>query len=113
MASYEIHLSALPDDLTNILIDLENKYNIKIFKNNTNNTFIIRNTYKIINDCNKIKKKKVLDFSNILKKISADDIDLSKIKYYQEIFNLDLINLDYIINIVSNNMDKYIEVYEN
>jgi hypothetical protein len=100
--------SDISDDLINILIDLETKNNIKIFKK-TNH---LRETYKIINDCNKMKRKKVLDLSNILKKISNGDIELAKIKYYQDIFNLDLLNLDNIINIVSNN-NKYIETYEN
>jgi hypothetical protein len=111
----ELSETNLSDDLLNILIDLENKNNIKIFKKNSNssNNMIIRDTYKIINDCNKMKKKKVLDLSNLLRKISAGDIELSQIKYYQEIFNLDLFNLDNIINIISNNNNKYIEIYEN
>ena len=102
--------SDISDDLINILIDLENKNNIKIFKKN--NSTILRDAYKIINDCNKMKRKKVLDLSNILKKISNGDIELTEIKYYQDIFNLDLLNLDNIINIISNN-NKYIETYEN
>ena len=105
-------LSNFSDDVLNILIDLEHKYNIKIFKTNT---MIFRDTSKIINNCNKIKKKKILDLSNILKKISIGDIELSLVKYYQDIFNIDLLNLDNIIDIVSNNTynNKYIEVYEN
>ena len=48
----------LSENIINELSNYELLYNIKIFKKNIINKLILRNIIKIINDCNKIKKKK-------------------------------------------------------
>ena len=47
------------DNLTNELKHLGLKNNIKIFKK-SNHNFILRDSHKIINECNKMKKKTIL-----------------------------------------------------
>ncbi len=121
------------DDIKNNLIELQNKSNVKLFKKN-NNSLVLRDTQKIIDDCNKMKRKKLLDLSNNLKQICNDGyIELYKIKNIQNKINSDIDNLDNIINIISskdyinmskshynnmineiqNTIDNYIEIYEN
>jgi hypothetical protein len=121
------------DDIKNNLIELQNKSNVKLFKKN-NNSLVLRDTQKIIDECNKMKRKKLLDLSNNLKQICNDEyIELYKIKNIQNKINSDIDDLDNIINIISskdyiniskshynniineiqNTIDNYIEIYEN
>jgi hypothetical protein len=98
----------------NNLKSLESLTNIKIFKNN----YIIRNKIKIINDCNKNKKKKLLELINDLKYISNRniDIDIDLLKNTQDNAMKDIVNYNNIISIVNNLSsinNNYIEVYGN
>lgn len=103
------------------LIKLQLSCNIKIFKKNSQNKLILRDSFKIINDCNRMKKKKVLELSNELKNISNDSINTDTIKKsFQNIITL-ISNIDNIIiqidkmndsTIMSDNND-FIEVYMN
>ena len=70
----------LSENIINDLSKFELIYNIKIFKKNNINKLILRNIIKVINDCNKIKKKKLLELSNELKILSNGTIDTEKIK---------------------------------
>lgn len=91
---------------------LESLTNIKIFKNN----YIIRNKLKIINDCNKSKKKKLLELINDLKYISNRNIDIDLLKNTQDNAMKDIVNYSNIINIINNISsvnNNYIEVYGN
>jgi hypothetical protein len=107
-------ISEFPDNITNDLVIFENKNNIKLFKKRNNN-WILRDTRKIINDCNKVKKNKILNLSNDLKNISyKKNIELNKIKEIQEKTNSEIDEIDNIINIISNDQyNKYIEIYSN
>ena len=94
------------------LESLESLTNIKIFKNN----YIIRNKIKIINDCNKNKKKKLLELINDLKYISNRNIDIDLLKNTQDNAMKDIVNYNNIISIVNNLSsinNNYIEVYGN
>ena len=98
-----------------ILKDLAKKYNIKIFKK-TNNIINLRDCKKIIEDCLRLKKKKIIDLSNELKTMANDNIIINKVKEIQDRTNNDIIDIDNIINIVVNNIKNnecYIEIYEN
>lgn len=110
-------LSDLSDELTNNLLDLEYKSNIKVFKKRNNN-WILRDARKIIDECNRMKKRKVIDLSITLKNICiGGNIELHALKTMQLQTNLDIDALDNIINIVSSSTslstNKYIEIYEN
>lgn len=101
------------EDIKINLIELQNKSNVKLFKKNN---LILRDTQKIIDDCNRMKRKKILDLSYNLKNICNEEyIDLYKIKNIQNKINSDIDDLDNIINIVSSNhtSNNYIEIYEN
>ena len=104
----------LSDDLRNNLLDLENKYKIKLFKKHKD-YFILRDKNKIINDCNNSKKKNILTLSNDLKNISTGTIDINQIKNIQNKTILELMDIDNIINIMNNIIsdEQYIEIYEN
>jgi len=105
MDNNKIHLS---ENIINDLNKFEIIYNIKIFKKNT-----LRNNMKIINDCNRIKKKKLHELINELKIVYNNMIDTMKIKSLQQKTLEDIDNLNSIINIVTNyNMD-FIEIYSN
>ena len=106
------------NDLTNNLIILQDKSNIKLFKKNSSH-LILRDVVKILNECNKVKRKKLIELSNSLKSISYGHSDINKIKKIQDdTYNL-LIDVEEIINILTNNKninninDSYIESYEN
>ena len=93
------------------LLTLQNKSNIKLFKKN-NTKLILRDIIKIIDDCNKMKKKKLLELSNNLKTISHGNIELIKIKQLHDTIYNELNDIEQIINII-NNINNYIETYEN
>ncbi len=101
---------------------LESKSCIKVFKKNNSNSSlkdninILRDSCKIIDDCNRMKKKKVLDLSNNLKHIASGEISINNIKKLQEEFYNEINNIDNIINIISNYKsveDHFIEIYGN
>lgn len=91
----------LSENIINDLSKFELIYNIKIFKKNNINKLILRNIIKVINDCNKIKKKKLLELSNELKILSNGIIDTEKIKFLQQNLVNDIDNLNSIINIIT------------
>ena len=85
------------DYLINELNDLEILTNINIFKKNNIKNIKIRDSDKIINDCNKMKKKKVLQLSNELKHMSGGSIVVDKIKSIQNNILYDIDNLNKIL----------------
>ena len=108
----------LSENIINELSKFEIIYNINIFEKNTseNNIKIFKNILKIINDCNRIKKKKILELINELKIISGENIfekNILKIKLLQEKNIEDINNLNNVINIVSNYNIDFIAIYSN
>ena len=108
-------------DFDNLKI-LENKSCIKVFKKNYSNSSlkenvnILRDSCKILDDCNRMKKKKVLDLSNNLKHLANSEINLNNIKILQEQFYNEINNIDHIINIIYNYKpveEHFIEIYGN
>ena len=97
----------LSENIINDLSKFELIYNIKIFKKNNINKLILRNIIKVINDCNKIKKKKLLELSNELKILSNGIIDTEKIKFLQQNLVNDIDNLNSIININNHNIKLF------
>ena len=95
------------NDLIYKLHDLEILTNINIFKKNK-----IRNNNKIINECNKMKRKKILELSNELKIISHGSIIIDQIKLIHNNILYDIDNLNNIINII-NQASNFIEIYSN
>ena len=113
--------SDMPEDLTNNLKILENKSNIKLFKK-YNNILILRDINKIKDECNRMKKKNIIELSNDLKNFCCNNIniELHKIKEIQEKANNNIHEIDNLMNVISSNKyfinlqnDIYIEVYEN
>jgi hypothetical protein len=104
----------LSEELTNNLKHIENKNNIKLFKK-YNNVLILRDLDKIKNECNRIKKKIIIEFSNDLKNLCNNNIELYKIKEMQEHINNNIHEIDNLMNIIIDlkHNDKFIEVYEN
>jgi hypothetical protein len=96
-----------------LLLNLQNKNNIKLFKKNNNN-LILRDTIKILDECKKIKRKKILKLSYNLKSLSISNknIEINIIKELQNNILDELSEIDYIINYI-NNIENYIETYEN
>jgi len=101
------------DYLINELNDLEILTNINIFKKNNIKTIKIRNRDKIINECNKMKKKKILQLSNDLKIMSGGSIIVDKIKTIQNNIIYDIDNLNKIIDIINQYDSNFIEIYSN
>ena len=104
----------LSEDLTNNLKQIENKSNIKLFKK-YNNVLILRDLDKIKNECNRMKKKFIIEFSNDLKNLCNSNIELYKIKEMQEHINNNIHEIDNLMNIIINlkTNENYIEIYEN
>jgi hypothetical protein len=99
-------------DVINNLVSFSNKNNIKLFKKNN----ILKNTNKLIELCNKIKRKKILELSLKLKLLSNKMIELDKIKLLQEEINNEIKEIDEVIILLNNNIiydEKFIEVYNN
>ena len=95
----------------NLLIELEKKTYINILKKNK-----LTNIINIINDCDKMKKKKVVDLSNKLRNLSGNMIDTEKLKMLYEIFLDDIDNINNIINIINKDIlldETFIEIYGN
>ena len=120
-SSSNLNLSnEMPEELTNNLKNIENKSNIKLFKK-YNNILVLRDLNKIKNECNRMKKKIVIDFSNDLKNLcNNSNIELFKIKELQEQINNNIYEIDNLMNIINENeyfvnlrTDNFIEIYEN
>ena len=98
------------------LIKLSNESNINIFKKNRNN-WVLRDKRIIVDECIKMKKKRIKNLSTNLKNLTLEDnIKLDKVKKYQNDTNSELDNLDTIIGILTNSeneLDNYIEIYSN
>jgi esterase/lipase len=95
------------------LKELSKFADVNLFKKKKNN-WILKDTRIIMNECNKLKKKKIKDYSTNLKQISNDNIISSeKIKKINNKVITDIDTLDSIINIVQNNDESFIEVYSN
>jgi len=109
-------MSDISEDFINYLKDIQNKSSIKLFKK-YNNILILRDINKIKNECNRMKKKIVINYSNDLKNLSNNDIELYKLKEMQEEINQNIHEIDNLMNIINNNNyfknDLFIEVYEN
>ena len=109
--------SEMPEDLNNNLKIFESKNNIKIFKK-YNNISILRDINKIKYECNRMKKKIVIELSNDLKNLCISDIDLYKIKELQDKNNNNIQEIDNLMNIINDHdffkqKDIFIEVYSN
>jgi hypothetical protein len=99
-------------DIINNLVSFSNKNNIKLFKKNN----ILKKPNKLIELCNKIKRKKILELSLKLKLLSSKIIELDKIKLLQEEINNEIKEIDEVIILLNNNIiydDKFIEIYNN
>ena len=109
--------SEMPEDLINKLKILESKNNIKLFKK-YNNIYILRDINKIKEECNKIKKKIIIDFSNDLKNLSLGNIELNILKDMQIKTNNNIQEIDNLVNIINEHEyfkqeDIFIEIYGN
>lgn len=109
----------LPKNIIDNLTILEINSNIKLFKSR-NNKLILRDISKIMNECNKMKKKILLDLSSNIKNISygqleTDDINSINIMHHDTMSNIN--NLNNIISIIKSvpciNLDSFIETYSN
>ncbi len=118
--NYNKNLSSeMPEDLTNNLKILESKNNIKLFKK-YNNILVLRDVNKIKDECNRMKKKMIIEFSNDLKNLCSvgNDIELNKIKEMQDKVNNNIHEIDNLMNVINEHQyfrqeDFYIEIYEN
>ncbi len=117
--TFDNHLNSgagiISENYAKILKELAKKYNVKIFKK-TNNIINLRDCKKIIDDCLKLKRKKIIDLSNELKNMANEDIIINKVKEIQDKTNNEIIDIDNIISIVTHNIKNtecYIEIYEN
>jgi hypothetical protein len=109
--------SEMPEDLINNLKIIESKNNIKLFKK-YNNIYILRDINKIKEDCNKMKKRIIIEFSNDLKNLSLNNIELNKLKEMENNINNNIQEIENLMNIINEHEyfkqeDIYIEVYGN
>jgi hypothetical protein len=106
--------SNLTQEENKCLIELEDKCKIKLFKKK-NDCAILRDNLMIIEECNRLKKKKLLDYAHDIKTIANNYIDMSKFIQIQENIKNELIDLDTIINMINYNInnERFIEIYEN
>ena len=104
------------DNDINDLINLSKKSKINILKKN-NSKWVLLDKRKILNDCNKMKKKIIRNFSTNLKNLSLkEDIPTKELKDINNKNISDITNIDTIINIINNkseNENDYIEIYTN
>jgi hypothetical protein len=111
-------MNDLPEDLINILKEIQDKSSIKLFKK-YNNMFILRDINKIKIECHRMKRKIVMNYSNDLKNLSNNNIELYKLKEMQEIINKNIHEIDNLMNIINENNyitnlnNHFIEIYEN
>ncbi len=117
--------SEMPEDLSNNLKIFESKNNIKLFKK-YNNISILRDVNKIKDECNRMKKRIIIEYSNDLKNLCVNDIELNKVKEMHEKINNNIQEIDNLMNIINDHEyfkhsfklslkleDIYIEVYGN
>jgi predicted nucleic acid-binding protein len=90
------------------LKEISNECELKLFKKKRNK-WILKDTRIIMNECNKLKKKKVKELSTNLKNNTNSD----EIKNINNKTLSDIDTLDNIIHIVKNNNDNYIECFSN
>lgn len=101
------------DNYLEKLKELSQFAEINLFKKKKNN-WILRDTRIIMNECHKLKKKRIKDLSTNLKKISnTDNISTDNLKNINKKVMTEIDTIDSIINIVQNNDDDFIEVYSN
>ena len=101
------------DNYLEKLKELSKFADLNLFRKKKNN-WILRDTRIIMNECNKLKKKKIKDYSTNLKQISnKNNISTDQIKEINNKVITDIDTLDSIINIVQNNDDSFIEIYSN
>jgi hypothetical protein len=111
-------MSDMSEELINNLKDMQNKSSIKLFKK-YNNMLVLRDINKIKNECHRMKKKIVINYSNDLKHLSNNNIELYKLKEMQEEINQNIHEIDNLMNIINENNyfnnlnNNFIEVYEN
>jgi hypothetical protein len=105
--------NSISEKYINELNKLESFINIKIFKKDN----ILRNKIKVINECNKMKKKKLLELINNLKNMVNGTIDINTLKEYHNNAIQDINNCNNIINIINYIIECddncYIEIYSN
>ena len=107
--------SNLSEEQNKCLIELENKCKIKLFKKK-NDCAILRDNLMIIEECNRMKRKKLLDCAHDIKAHANHQyIDINKFIEIQENIKNELIELDTIINMINYNInnEQFIEIYEN
>ena len=107
--------SDIPKKKLNNLKKLANESNINLFKKNKNN-WVLRDKRIIVDECNKMKKRKIKKMSTNIKSISQkSDIKTENIKKINSQTLSELENLDTIINLLTNSddTDNYIEIYSN
>ncbi len=108
----------MSEDLINNLKDIQKKSSIKLFKK-YNNILVLRDINKIKNECHRMKRKIVINYSNDLKNLSNNNIELYKLKEMQEEINQNIHEIDNLMNIINENNyftnlnNHFIEVYEN
>ncbi len=111
-------MSDMSEDLINNLKDIQTKSSIKLFKK-YNNSIVLRDINKIKHECNRMKRKIVINYSNDLKNLSNNNIELYKLKEMQEEINKNIHEIDNLMNIINENNyftnlnDHFIEIYEN
>jgi hypothetical protein len=111
-------MNDIPEDLINNLKNIQNKSSIKLFKK-YNNILILRDINKIKKECERMKRKIVINYSNDLKNLSNNNIELFKLKEMQDIINQNIHEIDNLMNIINENNyfvnlnNNFIEVYEN
>lgn len=102
----------------NDLIKLSKNTNINIFKKNRNN-WVLRDKRIIVDECVKMKKRKLKKLSTNIKNLSLqENIKSNDIKIIQSQTLSDIDDLDTIIDIIKNDNkfdsdENYIEVYSN
>lgn len=90
------------------IIKLCKKNNVELFHDNYKERKL-KKTNKIIEDCNKKKKKTLKIFSTLIKELAykPDSDTLKKLKTLNRKFEREIQNLDNIIEGVSEEFDKY------
>ena len=90
------------------IIKLCKKNNVELFHDNYKEKKL-KKTNKIIEDCNKKKKKTLKIFSTLIKELSykPNNDTLKKLKTLNKKFEREIKNLDNIIEGVSEEFDKY------
>ena len=107
----------VPKENLEYLINLSKYTNINIFKKKKNK-WILREKRVIVDECNKMKKKKIKNLSSNLKDKSNQIIKVDEIKEINNKTITEIDNIDSLINILSKEEDniddiEFIEVYSN